>query len=36
MIDSHPIEARTKVDFHLSGEIAGKGLQVGHVAGVLG
>jgi hypothetical protein len=35
MIDSHPIQSRAKVGFHLLGEVAGEGLQVGHIAGVL-
>ena len=35
VIDSHPIEPRTEIGLHLLGEIAGEGLQVGHVAGIL-
>ena len=36
VIDGHPIEPRAEIDLHLLGQIAREGLEVGHLAGILG
>ena len=36
VVDGHPIEPRAEIDLDLLGEVAGEGLEVGHVASVLG
>ncbi len=35
MIDSHPIEPRAEIGLHLLCEIAGEGLEIGHIARIL-
>ncbi|MBR1325888.1 hypothetical protein ABIA00_005655 [Bradyrhizobium ottawaense] len=35
MIDSHPIEPRAEIGLHLHCEIAGEGLEIGHIARIL-
>src|SRR4051794_5123425 len=34
-IDGHPVEPRAEIGLHLPGQIAGEGLEIRHVAGVL-
>lgn len=36
MGDGHPVEARTEIPFRLDHQVAGEGLKVAHLAGVLG
>jgi hypothetical protein len=35
MVDSDPVELRTEIGLHLPGEIEGKRLEIGHLAGIL-
>jgi hypothetical protein len=36
VIDGHLVEPRAEIALHLFGQITGKSLEVGHLAGVLG